>query len=114
MITLVGMSYINNININILIGILFYLESIIKNDISITKNVSFITSIIFSGINTYNIYPQLFYPFIIAVLVGVISRHIRNIIYNYKGHNVYMFLFTYLWHICITVILFISSYTAND
>lgn len=111
---MVGMSYINNLNINILIGILFYLESVMINDIAWTKNVSFITSIVFSGINTYKIHPSLFYPFTLAVLVGVLSRYIRNLILNHSGHNIYMWFFTYIWHICITIILFISSYTAND
>lgn len=113
MITMVSVSYINNININMLIGILFYLECIIKNDITMTKNIAFISSVSLIAINTYKYYPVLFTQYIASLIIGVISRYIRNLP-AYINNNTIGLLLTSIWHICITNILFTASYTAID
>ena len=113
MITMVSISYINKININTLIGILFYLECIIKNDITMTKNIAFISAVSLIAINTYNYYPLLFTRYIASLIIGITSRYIRNLP-KYINNNTIGWFLTSIWHICVANILLTASYTAND
>lgn len=114
MITIVGASYINNIYINIIIGIVFYLEVLLKQNISITKNITFIICILLSCINTKNHCNHLFIPLLAATIIGVISIVTRNILYEKYGPNIYTYTLTFIWHSCVASVLYITCFTAID
>jgi hypothetical protein len=112
MITIVGVSYINNININIIIGIIFYFEMLLKQNISITKNITFIICILLSCINTKNHCNHLFIPLLAATIIGVLSIVMRNTVYEKYGPNNFTYILTFIWHCCVASVLYITCFTA--
>ena len=104
----VSISYINNIYINIPFSLLLLLEYNKFNSIENVKNIAFVTAIIKSNIYTYLYVDNTHYYIIFASSIfGIIIYKIR-----YFLHKKYTLLLTYLFHICIMNILYISNITA--
>jgi len=109
---MVSISYINNIYINIPYTILLILEYKKKNSIENIKNIAFLTAIVKSIVNTYLYLDIVYYNIIIiSSLLGITTYIIRYLLYSKNNHN-YKIALTYLFHICIMNILYISSITA--
>jgi hypothetical protein len=109
---IVSISYINNIYINIPYTILLILEYKKKNSIENIKNIAFLTAIVKSIVNTYLYLDIVYYNIIIiSSLLGITTYIIRYLLYSKNNHN-YKIALTYLFHICIMNILYISSITA--
>lgn len=62
-ISALAMSYINNSNINILFGLCFFIEIILKRQISMTKNIVFLSACSLALFNTFNVDYWLFIYF---------------------------------------------------
>jgi hypothetical protein len=109
----VSLSYINNKYITILSILLLIYEYNKSNSIEIIKNVVLITAIIKSIIYTY-LYVNKFYFYIhlISSIVSICLYKLRYFLYI-NNNNKYILLLTYLFHICITIILYVSSITAT-
>jgi len=110
-------SYINNCNINlILFGLLIY-EYKTYNTIDNVKSLTFILAVSKACINTY-LYTDIiltpyFYIILLSSIISVIIFKIRRDLYLKKIYT-YNTLLTFLWHICITNIVYISSITAKN
>ena len=109
---LVSISYINNICINFLYSLLLVYEYKKYNSIENVKNVAFATSLVKSVIYTYFYVDTIHYYIIITSSVfGFVIYKIRGYFHN-KNNNNYTLFLTYLFHICIMNIIYISSITA--
>jgi len=93
-------AYINNNIINSSLLILF------TNNIILAKDISFILAVTKSIIYTY-LYLDTNYLYIIfsVSIIGCGTYKLRSLNYFIK----YNLCFTYIWHVCVTTILYISS-----
>jgi len=109
---LVCISYINNIYINIPFIISLIYEYNKYNSIENTKNISFVSAVTKSVIYTY-LYVDKFHYYIIlsSSLCGITIYKIRLILFQ-NNNRKYNNMLTYLFHICIMNIMYISSITA--
>jgi hypothetical protein len=108
-ISLLCLSYINQIYINCPYILITIYEYNYYNSIYNSKNLIFTSAIIKASINTYYVDTTYFYIITISSIASIIifiTRSKMNNIRNYK----YIFL-TYLFHITITLIVYISSFT---
>ena len=110
---LVSISYINHSYINFLYILLLLYEYKKTNSFENIKNIAFINAVIKAGIYTY-IYVNLLYLliFILNVLLAIIT-YITRYKLHLENNKKYTIILTYLFHICIMSILYISSITAN-
>lgn len=109
---LVSISYINNIYINIPYSLCLIYEYTKYKSIENTKNLAFLSAIGKSIIHTYLYVDKLHYNIIVTSSVsGILIYRIRYSLLeqNKKSHKL---LLTYLFHICIMNILYVSSITA--
>lgn len=111
-ISAIAMSYLNNYNMNILFGICFYLEILLKKEITMTKNIIFLLTCGLSLFNTFYIDYWLFIYFLSVIVIGIPALQYRNLFYYSTGYTPVVCFLTTLWHICAGSILFVSSYTA--
>jgi hypothetical protein len=111
-ISALSMSYINNSNINMLFGLCFFIEIILKQQITITKNIVCLLTFILVLFNTLYIKPYLSYIFILVTIIGILVYYYRNILYYSTGCTLHAYFFlTTLWHLCAMIGLCISSYS---
>jgi hypothetical protein len=112
-ICLVCCSYINNIYINMIYILLFIYEYKTSGSIENIKNLSFGTAVIKSIIYTY-VYvdnKNYFIVLVISSVSGVTIFKIRCLLHELNNKK-YTLLLTYLLHICIMNVMYISSITA--
>jgi hypothetical protein len=106
------MSYINNMYVNGLFILSMLCEQKYFNSIENTKNITFGTAMAMSIVNTYMYVDNFHYYIILSSSISGIT--IYKIRYNLiKLNNTkYNILLTWLFHICIVNVLYISSITA--
>ena len=109
-------SYINNCNINLILICLLIYEYITYKSIDNVKSLTFILAVSKAVIYTY-LYTDInltsyFYIILLSSILGVIIFLIRRYMYSKKIYT-YNILLTFLWHICICNIIYISSITAK-
>ena len=95
----------------ILIALLIY-EYYKFSTISSTKTITFVLTILTSIVYTYIYTSPLYYNIIsLSFILGIFIYKIRDLFYQ---HNIYKYNIelTYVWHICVLNILYISSFTA--
>lgn len=108
---LTTISYVNRMELNILFYLLIIYEYKKYNSIERTKNISFVFTVIRSFINTYYyVGNSYYYVLVISSVTGTVIYKIR---YNLYDKQYYRRL-TYLFHVCIMNILYITSITACD
>ena len=110
-ISVVCMSYINNIYTHGSIGYLMLYEFQYTGSIEHTKNIAFVTAIAKSIKNTYYVSRFHWYVLVGSSIASGLVYKIRYELYKQK-HREYNVLLTYLLHICITTIIYICSMTA--
>jgi len=111
---LVCLSYINNIYVSVPYTLLLIYEYKNYKTIENTKNLTFITAIGKTNIHTYLYVDNLRYTIIsISSLSSLIIYKIRYFLYK-NNNKKYNLLLTYLLHINIMNIIYISSITAID
>ncbi len=110
---IVSVSYINISYINIIYSLLLLYEYKKNNSIETIKNIAFLTAILKSIVYTY-LYLDIFYYNIIIIssILGITIYRIRYLLHKKRINHNYIILLTYLFHICIMNILYISSITA--
>lgn len=109
---LVCISYINNIFINVPYSLLLMYEYNKYNSIENIKNVAFVTAIGKSIVYTYFTLDNThYYILLTSSISGVIVYKIRYFFHK-RNNTKHTFLLTYLFHICIMNIMYISSITA--
>ena len=111
-ICLVSMSYMNSSYINIPLLVLIVYEYKSNNTIENSKNVLFTSAVLKSIINTYYYVDKIyFYTIVSSAVSSILVYAIR---YNlHKNNNMqYNLMITYIFHSCITIILYVSSITA--
>ena len=106
---LVSISYLNNLFITSIFTILLLYEYYYYQTNETTKNIAFLTSSIKSIINTYTISSQYCWLLCTNLFTGSILYFIRN--YKYK-YNQPTHLWTMLFHVAITNVLYITSFSA--
>ena len=111
-ISAIAMSYLNNYNINILFGICFYLEILLKKEITMTKNIIFLLTCGLSLFNTFYVDYWLFIYLLSVIVIGIPALLYRNLFYYSTGYTPVVCFLTTMLHICAGSILFVSSYTA--
>lgn len=109
---LVCLSYINNVFINTLFSVFIIYEYYKYNSVEGVKNITFLTALLKSIIYTY-LYINIIYYYILCIsaIIGILVYVIRLILIK-KNNIKYKLLLTYIFHICIMTILYISSITA--
>jgi hypothetical protein len=109
---LVCISYINNIFINIPYSLLLIYEYSKYNSIENIKNVAFVTgvgkSIVYTYLHLDNIH---YYIILTSSISGVIIYKIRCFLHK-RNNTKHTLLLTYLFHICVMNIMYVSSITA--
>jgi hypothetical protein len=109
---LVSLSYINNMYINIPYSLFLIYEYNKYNSIVNVKNLAFLSAIGKSIMYTYlYVDKNSYYIILTSSISGIIVYKIRNVLHEIDN-NKYTLLLTYLFHICIMNILYISSITA--
>jgi hypothetical protein len=110
---LASTSYINHLHLNVFYSLFLIYEYQIHQSIENAKNVALITALSKSIYNTY-IYVDNFHFYLILTssVTGVFIYKVRYILHEY-GYKTHMLLLTYLFHICIMNIMYVSSITAN-
>lgn len=109
---LVCISYMNNYVYTLLYSLLLLYEYKNYNSIETIKNVAFVCSITKSIVRTYLYVDNLHYNvLIISSISGIIIYKIRYDLLKYNNTN-YKLLLTYMFHICVMNILYVSSITA--
>lgn len=109
---LVCISYLNNMKINVILIALLIYEYYKFSTISSTKTITFVLTILTSIVYTYIYTSPLYYNIIsLSFILGIFIYKIRDLFYQ---HNIYKYNIelTYVWHICVLNILYISSFTA--
>lgn len=114
---LISISYIYKLApIRISLEVLLCIEWYNYNSIECSKNVAFLFAIVSSIINTYTKYYYnntnkngtiMFYILLSSAILATITYIIR---YQYFSNN-HNIILTTIFHICITTILYISSFT---
>ena len=112
---IIALSYLNNIYTTILLSSLLFFEYCYTKNIDTVKNVTFGMALVLALHNSYYYlhdiyYISLLFSSIIGVSVFLLRKHLHyndNLAFH---HNI---LLTWIWHICITVILYVSSITAK-
>lgn len=103
--SLIGMNYINQIFINILLLLFGYYEYQRVNSIKYTKDLSLgmatVKALVISYTHSELI---LFYLLLISIIYGSLAFKVRQYCYYYLN-GTYNLLLTYLFHICATNIL---------
>ena len=109
---LICISYINNLYINTLYSLLLIYEYKNYNSIENIKNLAFLYAIVKSIIHTY-LYVDNFHYYIIITssISGIIVYKVRYFLLE-KNNEKYKLLLTYIFHICIMNIIYVSSITA--
>ena len=109
---LICISYINNLYINTLYSLLLIYEYKNYNSIENTKNVAFLHAIGKSLMYTY-LYVDKFHYYIIVTssMSGMIIYKTRYFLLE-NNNQKYKLLLTYMFHICIMNIIYVSSITA--
>ena len=109
---LVCISYINNIFINVPYSLLLIYEYSKYNSIENIKNVAFVTgvgkSIVYTYLHLDNIH---YYIILTSSISGVIIYKIRYFLHK-RNNTKHTLLLTYLFHICVMNIMYVSSITA--
>jgi hypothetical protein len=109
---LVCISYINNILINIPYSLLLMYEYSKYNSIENMKNVAFVTGVGKSIVYTYLHGNNIHYCIIlISSISGVVIYKVRCFFHK-RNNTKYTLLLTYLFHICVMNIMYVSSITA--
>jgi hypothetical protein len=109
---LLTISYINNIWFYKVMLLSLMSEYKLTNSIETTKNIAFAASIVQSNINTYYMLDKIYIYFLLSSsIVGVAVYKIRYDLIN-KHNMKYNLLLTYLFHICVMNVMYVSSYTA--
>lgn len=109
---LICLSYINHLFIQIFLNTSLLYEYHTKNTIETTKNICFIVSISKGIYNTYIFIEDksYYYTILTSTLVGLTLYSCRYKKMFDPKHNTFV---TFLWHICIMNILYISSITSG-
>ena len=112
MIYLTCLSYLNNSTLNSVLVLSGIYEYINKESIEITKNITFTLTLLKSITCTYIYINNQFFFIIVGVSsMGVIVYKIRYSLYLIDPRKTWYM--TWIWHLCVTTILYISSITAN-
>ena len=108
----ISISYINNYYLNSMFILSMLCEKKYINSIEHTKNAAFGTAIAMSIVNTYMYVDNFHYYIILSSSIFGIS--IYKIRYNLHKLNdtAYNVLLTWLFHICVVNIVYVSSITA--
>jgi hypothetical protein len=86
-----------------------------RKSIEYTKNAAFLIAILKSNIYTYYyLEPIYFWVLLQSTFFSCILYKLRNYFYVDLNNPKYNLFLTYLFHLCITVILYISSLTCID
>jgi hypothetical protein len=109
---LVGISYINNLYMSLLLGPLFVYEYHNYDSILYTKNLVFIIALIKANIYSYLYFGNIYFYKIFASSIFAILIYIIRYIYLMNNINTYLLPLTWLFHISITSILYFASITA--
>lgn len=110
---LVSTSYIHCLTINFPLFASLLYEWRNHRSIELTKNVAFVLAVTKSNVYTFwYVDTMSFYLLLSSTLVGVIVYGIRYYLHqNDYHHNPYHFTLTWVFHVCITNVLTISSMT---
>jgi hypothetical protein len=109
---IISASYIQTFYINIPYTVVLVYEWKMYGQIENTKNLAFATAITMSIVNTYlHVSKTYFYLLVISFIGGSLIYKIRYSLYN-RNKNQNILWMTYIFHVCMTTILYISSITA--
>ena len=109
---LLCISYINNIFINVSYSLLLVYEYSKYKSIENIKNVAFVTAVGKSIAYTYFHVDKIHYFIVLTSSIsGVITYKIRCFFHK-RNNKKYTLLLTYLFHICVMNIMYVSSITA--
>ena len=112
---LVCCSYINNSIINSILIILLIFEYKKTKHIINVKNITFVLGVLKAIVYTYlylSKYRIFYYnAIVLSSIFGIFIYKLREL---FNKHNIYKYnsVFTYIWHLCVTIILYVSSLTA--
>lgn len=107
------LSYINNIYINTMFFLFLIYEYNKYNSIENTKDIAFATAIGKSTLYTYLYVDNInFYVIFTSSIFGIMIYKIRYYFHS-NNNKKYTLLLTYLFHICVMNVLYISSITAK-
>ena len=107
------MSYINNSYVNSMFLLSMFLEHKYLKTIETTKNIAFGTAVAMSIANTYKNVDRFHYRLLVSSSIsGLIIYKIR---YNLikQNNTKYNIPLTWLFHVCVTNTLYVSSITAK-
>ena len=109
---MISASYIQTFYINIPYTVVLVYEWKMYGQIENTKNLAFATAITMSIVNTYlHVSKTYSYLLVISFIGGSLIYKIRYSLYNTNKKQNILWM-TYVFHICMTTILYISSITA--
>ena len=110
---LLSITYINHSYINTPYSLFILYEYIHSGSIINMKNLAFITAILKCMVQTYLYVDKFhFYLLVSSSLTGIGTYEIRYIMFKHNN-MAYILPITYIFHGCITAILYVSSITAK-
>ena len=105
----VSICYLNNLYVTAVFTMLLFYEYYYYKTIETTKNISFLTSSIQSIVNTYTLNRKYCWLLCTSLVSGTILYFIRNYQYHRNQSTI---VWTGLFHVAVTHMLYISSFTA--
>ena len=112
-ICLTSTSYTNNIYVTITTVVFLMLEYKKYNNIETTKNIAFLTALGKTIVKTYYHVDRFHYYLIVGSSVsGIAIYGLRYYSQEYYA-RIYKLQITWLFHLCVTAVLWVSSITAN-
>ena len=109
---LLCISYINNIFINVPYSLLLMYEYSKYNSIENIKNVAFATAVGKSIVYTYLRVDQIHYCIVLTSSISGVMIYKIRCFFHKRNNKKYTLLLTYLFHICVMNIMYVSSITA--
>ena len=107
------LSYINNSYVNSIFLLSMFLENKYFKSIETTKNVAFGTAVAMSIANTHRHLDNFHYRLLVSSSIsGVVIYRIRYNL-NKQNNTKYNIPLTWLFHVCVTNTLYVSSKTAK-
>lgn len=108
---LISLSYINHRKTNILFIFALCAEYNYKNSIETTKNVAFVSAIAKANVVMFPINKPYFYILISSSVSALVVYKARHYLFanDIKQYNTIL---TYLFHVCMSNVLYMSSITA--
>jgi len=108
-----AMIYINNYVINSIFLLCFFVEFLLKKNISLTKNIVFLSACILALFNTFHSNYELYLYLLLVMIIGILALQYRNIYYDSSSYTPIGCLLTTIWHLCAVSGLLILSYNIS-